>query len=141
MVVNGATSSWHLVTSGVPQGSVLDPALFNIFINDVDKGIKYTLSKFMDNTNVGRNVDLLDGRKVLYRLVQWAKASCVRMSKGQVLGPALGPQPPQAGLHAGGRLAGKWPSGKEPGCAGQLQLNTSQYAPRWPKKPLASWPE
>jgi len=63
----GSMSEWTSVTSDVLQRSILEPVLFNIFINDMDYGIECTLSKFADDTNLSGVVNTLQGREVIQR--------------------------------------------------------------------------
>lgn len=67
ITVNIITSGWLPVTSSVPQCSVLETVLLNIFISCLDTGIKKTLSDFTGGTKLGGAGDSLKSRKTLQK--------------------------------------------------------------------------
>ena len=76
VVLNGVKSEWRDVISGVPQGSVLGPLLFVIYINDLGEAVNNKVSIFADDTKLAAVVkDIDDNFKVqgdLNKLLSWA---------------------------------------------------------------------
>lgn len=62
-MANSSFWNWHPVKSVVPQGLILGPIPFNIFLSDLDDGIKCTLMKIA--TRLIRKVDVSEGRATL----------------------------------------------------------------------------
>ena len=77
MVVYGEASQWTDVLSGVPQGSVIGPCLFLIFINDIATTINSHVSIFADDTKILRcirsNEDVLALQSDLETAGQWSR--------------------------------------------------------------------
>ena len=77
VMVNNGTSDWLPVLSGVPQGSVLGPSLFLIYINDIEENLTNGILKFADDTKVtspvGEVNDCETVQRDLNQLMKWSE--------------------------------------------------------------------
>ena len=70
----GRFQTGNKFSSGVPQGSVLGPSLFLIYINDLDDNIISNVLKFVDDRKVFRRVNNDDDKQHLQsNLDKWSK--------------------------------------------------------------------
>ena len=95
VVVRGTCSSWVSVKSGVPQGTVLGPIMFLIYINDISHGLTSPVKLFADDMKVYRvlNTEKDTGQLQggLFKLQSWSvdwqlnfnpgKCEVIRMTK------------------------------------------------------------
>ena len=66
VLLNGQCSSWADVDAGVPQGSILGPLLFLIYINDLSDSLKSECKLFADATSLWLMISILQ-RVILMR--------------------------------------------------------------------------
>ena len=71
VVLNGVSSQWLNVKSGVTQGPVHGPVLFLIYVIDIDDGITCKISKFADDTKIVSTTTTID-REVLQSDLDYA---------------------------------------------------------------------
>lgn len=94
-MVSGVNSRWRPVMCRGLQGSMQGPVLLSIFINDLDYGAEYTLSKFADATKLEEVADRTDGRAAIQRdfkrlekqagrnLMKFSKKKCTVLHLGR----------------------------------------------------------
>ena len=74
MSVKGSSSTWKPVESGVPQGSVLGPILFIIYVNDIPDIVKSSVLIFADDTKIFATTDQANTlQEDLNNLMKWAE--------------------------------------------------------------------
>lgn len=84
VIIRGVQSEWLEVYSGVPQGSVIGPILFLIYINDIHDEIESKLNIFADDTKMMNRVGDEEGRseveRDLKRLEQWCEKNGMKLN-------------------------------------------------------------
>ncbi len=129
MHVDGEVSSWKSVLSGVPQGSVLGPILFLVYIDHLEEGVTGNILKFADDTNLFRNTkEIVDKKKLqddINQLVRWSDKWQMLFNFGKCKCLHTGPGNIGMNYEMGGTILGKTVKKKDLGVSMNANMKVS----------------
>ena len=109
--MDGEVSSWKSVLSGVPQGSVLGPILFLVYINALEEGVTGKILKFADDTKPFRKTKEIGDKQKLQddidKLVKWSEKWQVLFNFGKCKCLHTGPGNTGMNYEMGGTILSK----------------------------------
>ena len=104
----GVSSDWVRVTSGVPQGSVLGPLLFVLFIDDLESGLSGKVLKFADDTKLVSRVsnvrEINEAKSDLDKLMNWSSAWKMPFNVDKCKVMHVGNRNPKCKFELGGKM-------------------------------------
>ena len=96
MRINGHHSHWRRAHSGVPQGSVLGPLLFNLYTNDLTNILNSSCIVFADDLKLWREIHSAEDRELLQkdidRIQEWAELNMLPINAEKMVHLAIGTQ-------------------------------------------------
>ncbi|KAK7088907.1 hypothetical protein V1264_024561 [Littorina saxatilis] len=107
VIVNGTHSDKAPVTSGIPQGSVLGPLLFTLYINDLPSQVTSSVKLFVDDTKLYTRTDVPSGPVVMQEdldnLQEWSDNWLLKFHPKKCSVLKLGKQHTETSYHMKGR--------------------------------------
>ena len=132
VVVDGEVSSWKSVLSGVPQGPVLGPILFLVYINDLEEEVTGIILKFADDTKLFTKTKEIGDKHNLQddidKLVKWSEKCQMLFNFGKCKCLHIGPGNTSMNYDMGGTLLSTTVKEKDLGVTMNANMKVSENA-------------